>query len=573
MRQSIISILQRHRPILLNILLPTIVLALYVAPMLWLGTDVNVMVHDHLDGAFVRLKILAESGLMFAPLGATIPNVMNGAPRSSFGSEFNVLLWLVYFFGPFAAYVLNQIIIRVVAFGGMYLLLKTHVLNQEKNEVISVGAALTFACLPFYPSLGLSVAGMALAFYAFLNFREQHADWKDWLILSIIPFYSIFGISTLFLIGAMGGLLIYDWFRLHKLNFRFAGAIGFMLGISVLVDYRLILTMIMPSIGFVSHRIEFSFDALTFFGALKNAKGNFIFGQGHAASLQHAVILPIVAIAAVTILFQRVSIPIFFKIFGLILFISLWNGLWPFCWQQIREVIKGAPYFNLGRIHYLHPVLWYVTFALALHAIWLHLRIGKILVIAALAAQIVFLFYRSDHVVNKRIEEPTYAEFYSTRLFDDIDRVIDKDKSDYRIVSIGIHPSISQYNGFYTLDGLFFNYPLVYKHQFRQLFAGELEKSEPWRSYYDGWGSRFYVMVSDLQNYQSTAFMLRKRLVRELNTRIKDLAFNTALFKQMGGRYIFSAVEIGNSEEIGLRLVKMFDRPESFWQIYLYEAI
>jgi hypothetical protein len=543
--------------------------------MLWLGTDVNVMIHDHLDGALVRLKILAESGLMFAPFGATIPNVMNGAPRSSFGSELNVLLWLVYFFGPFAAYVLNQIIIRVVAFGGMYLLLKTHVLNQEKNEVVSVGSALTFACLPFYPSLGLSVAGLALALYAFLNFREQHADWKDWLILSIIPFYAIFGISTLFLIGAMGGLLIYDWSRLHKLNFRFAGAVVFMLGISVLVDYRLILTMIMPSIGFVSHRIEFSygFESYTFFDAIKDAKDNFVFGQGHAASLQQYIILPIVGVAVVTILFRRIKGQKIFKLLGVIILISLWYGLWPFCWNQIRNVIKGLPFFNLGRFHYLHPVLWYVLFALALQTVWLHLRFGRILVIAALVVQTGFLFHQSDHLVARRKWQPSYAQFFSTQLFTDIDKFIGRNKKDYRVVSVGIHPSIAQYSGFYTLDGRFFSYPLSYKHQFRLLMAGELEKSEYWRSYYDGWGCRINIMARDLQDYQATAFMLRKQLVQGSKIRIEQLSFNTKVFKQMGGEYIFSAVEIVNSQEIGLRLVKIFERSDAVWQIHLYQAV
>lgn len=568
MTRSIISYLQ-HRQRTILYIIPVVVLAIYVAPMVLLGTGVNVVIHDHLDGALVRLKVLAESGLMFAPLDATIPNVMNGAPRASYGSEFNVMLWLVYFFGAFPAYVLNQVIIRLVAFLGMYLLLQNHILTREKNEVVSVGTALAFACLPFYPHFGLSVAGQPLVLYALLNIRQYHAGWENWLIVALVPFYSIFGISYAFLLCAMGGLLVYDWSRRPKPNYRFAGAIVFMLGVSAIVDYRLILSVLSPSVGFVSHRTEFSVDVYTLAGAMRDVKDNFIFGQGHAASLQHMVILPIVAIAAATLLFRRVKIPLFIPILGLIILISFWYRIWPVFWQQITGGIKGMPVVNLGRFHYLHPVLWYVLFGLALHTLWHHMRFGRMIVIAALAIQTGFLFSQSDHFVNKRVLNPTYAEFFSTQLFADIDKVIGQNKNSYRTVSIGIHPSIAQYNGFYTLDGLFYHYPLSYKHQFRRLFAGELEKSEYWRSYYDGWGSRFYIMVRELQDYQANAFMLRKRL----NISVEHLSFDTALFKQMGGKYIFSAVVIANSQEIGLRLVKMFERRDSIWQIYLYETV
>jgi hypothetical protein len=541
--------------------------------MVLLGTGVNMTIHDHLDGAFVRLKILAESGLIFAPLDATIPNIMNGAPRVSFGSEFNVLLWLVYFFGLYPAYVLNQIIIRFIAFIGMYLLLQKHVLAWEKNEVVSAGSALAFACLPFYAHFGLSVAGQPFVFYAFLNIRQHDMNLKNWLIIALVPFYSIFGISNLFLLCAMGGLLFYDWLGQKTFSTKFACAIAFMFGVSLIVDYRLVLSVLFSSIGFVSHRTEFVYDMTgTWVNAIKDAKDNFIFGQGHAASLHHMLILPAAGLAAATVLIRQIKIPLFFQILGLTLLISFWYGIWPLCWQLIIEVKKGIPFLNLGRFHYLHPSLWYVLFALSLNIIWRYIRFGQIIVIAALVIQTGFLISQNDHFVNKHSGNPTYADFFSAQLFSDIDKTIGQNKNTYRVVSIGIHPSISQYNGFYTLDGLLYNYPLAYKRQFRQLFSSELEKSEYWRSYYDGWGSRFYIMVKDLEGYKANAFMLREPLVRYLKARIEKLSFNTELFKKMGGKYIFSAVEILNSQENGLFLIKIFDRPDSIWRIFLYEA-
>lgn len=42
-------------------------------------------------------------------------------------------------------------------------------------------------------------------------------------------------------------------------------------------------------------------------------------------------------------------------------------------------------------------------------------------------------------------------------------------------------------HGFYTVDGYSNNYPLEYKHRFREVIAAELEKNEEVRVYFDLW--------------------------------------------------------------------------------------
>lgn len=44
-------------------------------------------------------------------------------------------------------------------------------------------------------------------------------------------------------------------------------------------------------------------------------------------------------------------------------------------------------------------------------------------------------------------------------------------------------------------------------------------------------------------------------------------------FKEMGGKYIFSAVPIDNAAENHLPLEKVFDSKGSAWKIYLYKVI
>ena len=66
---------------------------------------------------------------------------------------------------------------------------------------------------------------------------------------------------------------------------------------------------------------------------------------------------------------------------------------------------------------------------------------------------------------------------------------------DYRVASIGIHPAIAQYNGFYTLDTYNNFYPLSYKHEFRKIIEKELEKNKKIRNYFDAWGGRCYFFT------------------------------------------------------------------------------
>jgi hypothetical protein len=175
------------------------------------------------------------------------------------------------------------------------------------------------------------------------------------------------------------------------------------------------------------------------------------------------------------------------------------------------------------------------------------------------------LFYKSDEVKEWRSGNPTYREFYSESLFQEIRDYIDKDQADYRVISIGLEPSISQYNGFYTLDAYLVNYPLEYKRQFRKIIEKELEKNKDLRNYYDTWGCRCYIFVDEL-GFETMAF-------KGKNIKIKKMQLNTGILKSMGGEYVFSAVEITNYEENNLKLMKVFEREDSPWKIYLYKLI
>ena len=166
------------------------VLSIYLFPLLLFGEGSLIEIHDFLDFIHVLHKILSESGLIFSPNSATIPNLLNGVPRSIFGSEFNIVLWFYYFFGPFYAEVLQLVCKRFIAFWGMYRLLNNHVISSDQ-KLIPVGVALTFALLPWNAMQGLTVVGQALALDIFLTIRKGKSHWCDWLIIALLPLVEI----------------------------------------------------------------------------------------------------------------------------------------------------------------------------------------------------------------------------------------------------------------------------------------------------------------------------------------------------------------------------------------------
>ena len=133
------------------------------------------------------------------------------------------------------------------------------------------------------------------------------------------------------------------------------------------------------------------------------------------------------------------------------------------------------------------------------------------------------------------------------------------------MVSIGLHPAISQYNGFYTLDTYNNYYPLSYKHQFRKIIEKELDKNAQLKRYFDQWGGRCYIFVDEL----GKKYDYRKNSTKT----IKNLELNTEVLKEMGGQYIISSVPIINADENNLDLLDVFDHKDSAWKIYLYQIM
>ncbi|MFC7391963.1 DUF6044 family protein [Scopulibacillus cellulosilyticus] len=546
------------------IIIGIMLLLLYLSPYVILGEDAHVRVHDNLDSNVAWYKVLADSGKLFGGVHEKIPSIMNGLSRNSLEPDLNILVLLYFFFEPFTAYVINEFMMRFLAFFGMYFLLKRHFIKENQFLIIVAGTALAFAILPFWPSGGGSIAGLPLALYAFLNIRNRQGSKVDWLIIILLPFYSSFVLSFAFFIACMGLLWIVDWIRTKRVHYSFFAAIVIMTIVYLFVNYRIIYEMFFSPV-FISHREAFNRGNWSAVISLAIAIWVFIFGQTHVIRLTQYVVLPVIIVAFIAAYRKKYDVRVLRNLFLLNMLFSIIYGL--YAWgglKYIKEKWSIFETFNFGRFHFLEPPVWYICFALALVIIWKAIkRFGKPIALTLLCAQIIILFLFNDEIKYRYYHYPSYAEFYSKPLFQDIKGYIGKDPADYRVVSLGIHPSIAQYNGFYTLDGYVVSYPLAYKKNFREIIAPELEKNNSIRRYFDNWGSRAYIFTAELGKHYMYDGGRKK---------IHHLELNTEALKRMGGDYILSAVKILNAEEDGLTFLKTFQNRASPWKIYLYKV-
>lgn len=646
-------------------------------PYLILGQDSLLRIHDTFDVFSTLFVTLVKSGKAFE-LSATIDNIMNGLPHSAFVSPFYAVIWLLLIFKPFIAFVINDLIVHLVAFTGMFLLLRTHLLKNKEDMPIIFGSSLCFAFIPVMPLFGLSAAGLPLLLYAFLNLLNKRNKRLSYVIISFFPFYSSLVLSGVFVFTALAILLIWDFWKSKRVNINYlVGLVILIVGYSI-VEYGIIGDFIFNN-NFISQRSEWNLHwySLNFKEAIRQAISVFVHTQNHSVSLQTPILFSFIfagilliakniqkkryviftlisAVAAFSLsvclcyyiwngaipketisgmeyvlssltsslavsfkpflgivskyLFFILVLSSFFMIIILsimasfaniklnmgknatlllliiviLLGISLFQGL--FIWEGLIPLKESIPLlrgFQMDRFYFLQPTLWYMLFAMSLFIIS-RIRYGKYIVLLFIGFQMYYLVvnnnsnynqllsnvntsYRKIKGANIEPEGLTYRKYFSENLFKDIKDYIAIPQKEYRVVSIGLHPCISTYNGFYALDGYIANYPLEYKHQFRKIIENELAKSKKWQEYFDFYGNRCYIFIAELDKFwfENT---------KDNHYQITNMELNIDQLKSMGGKYILSVFRIMNEADNGLVLMKIFERDDSPWRIHLYKV-
>jgi hypothetical protein len=561
-----------RRLILLVVALATMVA--YFVPFLLLGNNSYITIHDTLDGTFVNNYLLVATGKALTFDGnSPIVNIMNGLPRAALPSGLNVPILLFYIFRPVWAYISNFIFVHVIAFCGMFLLLRKHFLTKDDDYLIAGAVSICFFLVPYYTIYGLSVAGQPLLAYAFLNIRSGERNWKNYLVILFFPLWSDIALILPFAVTTLVLILAVDWVRSHRLNKHFLFAIAMFAFAYVALQYQMI-NSILGSNTWVSHRTTWNrWTDFTLSSNMNRTIEMLFTTQYHSGSF--STVPAIVATAGAFVLLvarKRRAGKLDVLAIGIML-ICLEYGFYDWLVRWFGWLLPGLQTFNASRYYFLLPLLWMLLFALSLKELkrrkWA-LPIAWCLVVIQAFAVLKFNTEYKDSarlLVGKHVYvyEPSFSRFFAHDLFTEIDRFIGRPKDTYRVVSIGIHPSVAQFNGFYTLDGYLSNYSLSYKRQFRQIIWMELDKDAILREYFDGWGNRCYVFSSELG--------LNCLCYGKEHHILHNLQLDTAQLRAMGCEYVISAVDIEDSAKLGLRFEKEFYSPASFWHIYLYRVL
>ena len=571
-----INWIKNHKHIVLYTL-GIFVVAVSILPYFILKENIWVTFHDQLDGEVLNYIYQAKYFLK----GDIVPEMMNGIPKTGMlmPAPMGVIFFL--FMSPFWAYVCLQILVTFTAYTGMFLLL-TKITDDCR---IGFVCGCMFAYLPFMPVYGLSIAGLPLLWYAFMMLYE-----KDKVIISYVLLVFTTGFSSFVLSGFAVCLMMFVVLayiiRRNGIKKHLHMIIGFvvMCVTFVLCNLSLFADFI-PGINSskeVSHRTEFILYPLSdYMGEFKMV----FFGESMYTPAYGGVIcgFTLILIVLCLIFKKKDMIRMPLTILTVLLVITVLSILWKssLCLNTIRQ-LGPLKYFQANRISWLVPPLWYVLLGIDFKIVlqWLSsgqdrmknkmlwvIGYGSALLVCALMALIIC----KQSFLNRHIRQIlfsdtydiiTWNQYYAGDVYEQIDEMIGRDKSEYRVVSLGMSPAAALYNGFYCLDGYSNNYPLSYKHEFKAIIEDELEKSEENRIYFDEWGNRCYLMSSE----SGGSPMIRKYAA----TAYQDLDIDVNQLSSMGCEYIFSAMEILNADDLGLTSEGAYETPASYYKIYVY---
>lgn len=547
-----------------------LVFLLYHAPTIFLGPGAFFNAFDSLDSFVVWYRLATQRAYAWAPPYTIIEPFMGGVPKFTLVSTFNVYYWLNLLLPTFYAFQFYNIFISAVALIGMWLLCRRHL---GINEPASAFLALSFAFTPFLPTWGLSIAGQPLLLFVILNIRKGRPAIWNWLILAAFPFTSNFQSAGVFILFAFGVLIGFDIVQKRPAG-RLLLAFVVLLAVYLATKIDLIQNLLGGE-GFVSHRTEMRRFPVSLGVCLKIFARYFLLGNVDVAlSLHTFVLLPFVCLVYALHVLRKRELPHgLTTTLAIIVLICLYIAILN--WEPIVALRNGSDVlrmFSLERFHIFLQMLWHIAAAQAFLLIIPKYQ-GRVLAVVAVAQLAVCFAYQPTYYERfvKRFVSIvpyhyifTYEDYYAERMFDNIKAAIEKPENTYRVASIGIPPAVAQYNGLHTIDGYSSNYPLAYKHQFRNIIATELEKNENNRGFFDFWGSQCLIVYDQGLPYFET------HMTRDMAVAGRPVTLSYKALRDLKCDYILSAENIRDPEKSGLRKLAIFSSP--IWRVSLYEV-
>ena len=551
------------------------------------GEKSVIAVHDNLDLFIPQFQMMKDTGTFFSH-GKDVP-FLGGISRDVLPSEFSLYTVLYMLLPAYPAYVIGYLLKIVIAvFSCILLAGDVCGENYEEYKPLVWVLGLAYGALNVFPAFGIPFASIPLALWLLLRiYREPKIKW--YVFLFFYPMLSYFSYFGLFILAYMSLAFLWLWIRDKKFPGRILPAICILSAGCIACEYRLFGTMLFGDEETIRTTMEAG--SLTAGEIITTIGEVFAKGMFHAESVHTYLVLPVCILyffyLNISYLRSKNSKGIFHDLYNLVMLIIVFNSAvyGSYYWEGFRGLVeKLCPPltgWQFNRTVFFSPFLWYAAFFLVLKRLYessSHQKVMKaaanLLAVAALLL-IVLTNTRYNDLYHTCLDQayrlakgaPSnqlgFGEFYSEGLFEEAKADIGYEGE--WSAAYGFYPAILEYNGIATLDGYLGFYSQDYKEAFRKIIAPALERVEESREYFDTWGARASLYSgTDISIVSAT---------RDYHVTDNEIYIDTDAFKALGGRYIFSRIELSNDKEAGLALIGSYTHKKSPYSLYVYKAI
>ena len=549
------------------------------------GEDSIIAVHDNLDLFTPQFQMMKDTGT-FWKHGVNVP-FLGGISRDNLPAEFSLYTMLYMIMPAYPAYIVGYLLKIVIALCSCILLAKDlYGEEYEKYKPLVWMVGLGYGLLNVFPAFGIPFASIPLVIYLIRKInREPSLKWYG--ALFVYPFLSYFSYFGLFILAYLALAFLWMWIKDKKFPGRIFLSLCVLSAGSIACEYRLFGTMLFGDEVTIRSTMEAgSFTA----GEILRTIGE-VFAKGifHAESVHTYFVLPVCMVYFVilnyTYLKKRDLKGCFHDLYNLLMLVLVFNSViyGIYYWESFRGIVeKICPPltgWQFNRTVFFNPFLWYGAFFLVLKRLYEGVgqwkRIGANLLSVIMILIVLLSGTRYNDLYNTCFDQAyrivkgvktnqlSFGEFYSEELFEQA-----KEEIGYQgewSAAYGFYPAILEYNGIATLDGYLGYYAQSYKEDFRKIIAPALERVEESRDYFDSWGARAYL-------YSGTDLSI-VNAYRNYTVTDQDIYIDIDAFKELGGKYLFSRIELTNGEEAGLEHIGTYSSEESPYILYVYQAL
>ena len=546
------------------------------------GEQSVIAVHDNLDLFIPQFQMMKNTGTFWRH-GVDVP-FLGGISRDTLPAEFSLYTMLYMILPAYPAYIAGYLLKIVIALLSC-IWLAGDVLGEgyERYKPLVYLSGLAYGILNVFPAFGIPFASIPLAVYLLRKiYREPGIRW--YAALFFYPLLSYFSYFGLFILAYMAAAFIWLWAKDRKFPGRILAAVIVLAAGCVVCEYRLFGTMLLGDE--VTIRTTMEAGSFTAGEIVKTVGEVFAKGMFHAESVHTFLVLPVCVLYFFYLNFSYIRSRnikgIFQDVYNLLALVLVFNSVvyGIYYWEGFRNVVEALcpplTGWQFNRTVFFSPFVWYAAFFFALKRLYDSkkaagevlanlLALGAVLIIVLSGTRYNDLYHTCFsqaymYLKGAQTDQLNFGEFYSAELFEEAKKDIGYEGQ--WAAAYGFYPAVLEYNGIATLDGYLGFYSQSYKEAFRRIIAPALDRVEESREYFDSWGARAYL-------YSGTDLSI-VNASRSYSVTDKDIYIDVDAFKELGGRYIFSRIELANAKEKGLTLAGTYRNDKSPYVLYVY---